>query len=250
MHYKSLKPSSHSESHTSTKNSAQDIDVLCRANYPNAIKYGKTMWSQNLSLQDRLDLGDAESAAGVGLYRAATTWNATAGDFISWMRRHVRYEVLEASRQATPIPRTAMAKLKELRAVEIALEESCKCSPSASSISKELGITEFELAKLYELRNSAREASELPSADLLGSTIDTIKETNEGNLVDEAMAAFGPLSGDERVVMALYYMEGISFKEVANIFDKRPDAISRVHGRAKDRLVEFLQDEGNTATAV
>lgn len=231
-----------------SRDRSDEISALCSANHSMALKYARTVWARNASLRDRLDASDAESAGGFALYRAAVSWNPKSGEFGPWLRRHVRYEILEAARQAAIVPRSAMAKLKEMREVENVLEEATGKTPTHAEIQAEMGITSREYSELLQLRNSAREASELPIADALHSQTENDSDAIE-SAVAEAMEAFGPLSGDERVIMSLHYFEKVPFRDVARILGKRPDAVSRLHGRAKERLRDFIAEQGATESS-
>lgn len=212
-----------------------EIEEYCRRFYDEAVSYARRLRKSSASLQDRIDAGDTESAAGLGLLRAASSYQPAQGPFGPWMRRHVRYEVWEAARQATLVPRSVMGRLKELRQAEIHLEAEFGRPATPAELAGHLNVDLTELSSLYELRNSAREPSEIDPTVAEAAVAD-----EESTMVSEAMAAFGPLSGDERVVLALHYMEGIPFREVARILDKRPDAVSRIHGKAKATMSDFL----------
>lgn len=220
------------------------VEELCAAYYSKAEAYGRRFWRRNLSLRDRIDLCDAESAAGYGLWRAALSWDESRGDFEPWMKRHVRYEIWEESRQATLVSRSAMQKLKELREAELRFEEQMGRGPNVDELAAELGMSPDQVGHLYELRNLAREPSEFDVA-AAEEAVEAAAEAEER--VAAAMSAFGPLSGDERVVLALHYLEGISFRDVAQILNKRPETISRIHSRAKGLAAQYLNKLGEVA---
>ena len=224
------------------------IASLCADHFDEAVRYGKAIWARSDSLRDRLDQQDALSAAVWGLYRAARTWNPESGPFGPWMRRLIRYEIKEAARQATPVSRAAMRKVKDLAAAQRALIEELGREPSANEIAEFLQVDMSDLGEVVHLQNTAREATdidEIVEADF--TEVDADAET--AALLTEAMEAFGPLSGDERVILALHYLEDVPFREVARVLGKRPDAVSRMHGRAKERLGVWLEAAINEATA-
>lgn len=232
--------SPHHSQMTELEADPNSVEALCSRHYRAAEAYARRLWQQNRSLRDRLDLLDAESAAGYGLLRAAKSWDAEKGEFEPWMRRHVRYEVWEEARQATLVSRSAMKKLKELREAEMALEKAGH-QPTVSAIAEEMAESVDHVSALQELRNIAREPSDLEVAEAMAMAEEATKAEER---VAEAMSAFGPLSGDERVVLALHYLEGVSFRDVARLLNKRPDAVSRIHTRAKDVAAAYLESLG------
>lgn len=219
-------------------------ESLCVTHHAFAVRYAQSLWAKSTSLRDRIDISDAESASGFGLYRAAKSWDPEAGIFRAWLKQHIRYEVWESARQASIVPRSAMVKLKEMREAEVCLEGSLGRTPSNQEVCTFVGITLKEHSKLLELRNTAREAKELVEFDLSGMPgRETGADVSDKSiLVSEAIAAFGPLSEDERVLMTLHYFEEIPFRDVARILGKRTDAVSRLHGQAKSRIRSFIAE--------
>ena len=51
----------------------------------------------------------------------------------------------------------------------------------------------------------------------------------------------GHLSDKERVIVTLYYYEGLSMKEIAKVLNLTESRICQIHGKVVERLKEQLQ---------
>lgn len=213
-------------------------EELCREFFDAAIAYARRLWCSQATLRDRLDLVDVESAAGSGLYRAAKSWDPSAGvPFEAWMRKHVGYEVKEEARAANTVRRAGIRKVRRLDNALRELTAELEREPTREELCAYMGVAEPELDEMYHLRESAREASALD-----GATLPAVEspDPTEAALVEEALSAFGPLTEDQRVIMALHYLEDVPFKEIASLLEQRPDQVSRAHSRARRSIRDWL----------
>lgn len=213
-------------------------EELCSQFFDAAVRYARRLWSSQATLRDRLDLVDVESAAGAGLYRAAQSWDPHAGSpFEVWMRRHVGYEVKEEARSANTVRRAGIKKVRRLDDAQRELTTELEREPTRDELRSHMGVTVTELDEMFHLRESSREASTLDDTAL--PAVEDPDPT-ESALVEEALSAFGPLTEDQRVIMALHYLEDVPFKDIASLLSQRPDQVSRAHSRARRSIRDWI----------
>lgn len=214
-------------------------EELCRTHLSEAIRYACRLWRRDDSLRDRLDITDAESVAASALFRAAQTWDPAVSPFRPWMRKIIGFELMDEARAATAVGRAAMRKLRELAEAERILTADLGREPTSGEVAEFMGIDTDELSARKVLRNTAREAVELEEELEASSVPSEISEH-----LEEALAAFGPLTEDQRVILALHYYEGVPFKNIAEVLGRRPDHVSRLHGQAREGIRRFLENPG------
>ena len=194
-----------------------------------------------------VELDDLISAGVVGLIEAFNSFDAEKGvKFESYASIRIRGAILDELRAVDWAPRSTRAKSRELERAISSLENRLGRSPTEHEIADNLGVTLEEvhqlmddiasstLLSLDELSYGSEDDKPVPLIDTLGmpgqsdALSDLEREEMKGLLVD----SIGLLSEQERLVVALYYYEELTLKEIGQVMELSESRVSQIHTKA------------------
>lgn len=203
-------------------------------------------------LPQTVDTADLVSYGIFGLIDAIDKFDPDRGiKFETYAIARIKGAIIDELRAMDWVPRSVRARAREFEAAYIALENRLKHVPSDAEIAEEMGITLRELqAILTRLSYTSVISFEdiwSPGADHedrtdpLGAIADdraedpvSLFETWE--LKQILAAAIERLPEREKSVIALYYYEGLTLKEVGAVLGVTESRVSQMHTKAVLRL--------------
>ncbi len=203
-------------------------------------------------LPQTVDTADLVSYGVFGLIDAIDKFDPDRGiKFETYAIARIKGAIIDELRAMDWVPRSVRARAREFEAAYIALENRLKRVPSDAEIAEEMGVTPRELqAILTRLSYTSVISFEeiwSPSADHeersdpLGSIADEraedpvrLFETSE--LKQILAAAIERLPEREKSVIALYYYEGLTLKEIGAVLGVTESRVSQMHTKAVLRL--------------
>ncbi len=211
------------------------------------------------SVPNGLDRDDLVSAGVIGLIKAVDQYDPTRDvKFETYAIALVRGAILEMLRDEDWVPRSIREKLKALDKANQKLETEYGRPPSHRELSDYLGYSEQEVSDLlvrvgrtsvYSLDDIVGGSSEGDDhIHFVEMIVDEDADTDdqiEGKELRRVMAAgVDRLPERERLVIALYYFEGLTFKEIGKVLTVSESRVYQLHTQAMGRLRNFLKDEG------
>ncbi|MBI2952331.1 FliA/WhiG family RNA polymerase sigma factor [bacterium] len=194
-----------------------------------------------------VELDDLISAGVVGLIEAFNSFDAEKGvKFESYASIRIRGAILDELRAVDWAPRSTRAKSREMERAISALENRLGRSPTEREIAESLGvplddlhhllddISSTTLLSLDELTYGSDDDKPVPLVDTLGmpgqsdALSDLEREEMKALLVD----SIGLLSEQERLVIALYYYEELTLKEIGQVMELSESRVSQIHTKA------------------
>lgn len=175
--------------------------------------------------------------------------------FEAYARIRINGAVMDELRKSGPISRNRMDKLNRYYESKNRLESSLLRPPNDRELCEDLGITEEDLAEIYEtlhyLSNTSLEAIVFSNE---GEGLE-LKDMLEDRTVDRPEESFLKLEEKDILVQAidrlddryktllnLYYVEELSMKEIGYILDISIPRVSQLHGKALEQLREIMGD--------
>lgn len=231
-----------------------DGDPVARENliltYAPLVKYVAGRLSS--SLPQTVDTSDLISYGVFGLIDAIEKFDMDRGiKFETYAIARIKGAIIDELRAMDWVPRSVRARAREFEAAYVALENRLKRVPSDDEVAAEMGISSRELqailAKLSyasvisfeEMWSGGPERDE--HQDPLGAIADERAEDPvdvfESAEVKEILAsAIERLPEREKTVVALYYYEGLTLKEIGTVLGVTESRVSQLHTKAVLRL--------------
>ena len=184
------------------------------------------------------------------------------------LEREIRFEtfavtrikgsIIDELRSLDWVPRSVRAKAREIEQVNAKLENKLQRAPTDAEMSDALGVTQDEFQEsLVKIANSSVVAlDELwtvsdSSGDQV-SLLDTIPdpaaadpahELDLTDMKDSLADAIARLPEREKLVIALYYYENLTLREIGEVLGVTESRVSQLHTKAVLRLKSKLQGD-------
>ncbi|MBS1713058.1 MAG: FliA/WhiG family RNA polymerase sigma factor [Armatimonadetes bacterium] len=211
-----------------------------------------------------LDREDLVSAGVVGLIKSVDQYDpARDVKFETYAIALIRGAILEMLRDEDWVPRSIREKLKALERAQQKLETSFGRPPTNRELADFLGISDEEVDDLH-VRAGRTNVYSLD--DVIGGSSDgddhihfiemiVDEDANPGGEVEGKdlrrilAAGVDNLPERERLVVALYYFEGLTFKEIGKVLGVSESRVYQLHTQAMGRLRGFMKDQGAAQVA-
>ena len=207
------------------------------------------------SLPPNVDREDLISAGIIGLIKAIDQFDMTRQvKFETYAIALIRGAILEMLREEDWVPRSVRERVKTLERTYLELESNFGRPATEEEVAKELGI---EIDAFHSLLADTGRASLLSLDDIMLSSegnesihladvvFDESSNTAGEVEVKEMQRALGVaierLPDRERLVISLYYFEGLTFKEIGKILGVSESRVYQLHTQAVLRLRGYLQ---------
>jgi RNA polymerase sigma factor FliA len=170
----------------------------------------------------------------------------------------IKGSIIDELRSLDWVPRSVRAKAREIEAAHSKLERELGRTPTDEEVSKalEMSMDDFQEA-LVQISNSSLVAlDELwavsdASGDQVSlldtmrdpSAVDPARELGVSELKDRLAHAISRLPEREKLVVALYYYENLTLREIGEVLGVTESRVSQLHTKAVLRLKARLQSE-------
>ncbi len=208
-------------------------------------------------LPSHVEDADLISYGLMGLIGAIERFEPERGiKFETFAMTRIRGAIIDELRSLDWVPRSVRARAREIETAQAKLEHELQRAPSEAELADKLGCSEEELqSSLLEIANSSVYAlDELwTMSDSSGdsvSLLDTIPDPSaadpqqaldSGEVKERLTEAIGTLPEREQVVVALYYYENLTLREIGDVLDVTESRVSQLHTKAVMRLKTQLQ---------
>jgi RNA polymerase sigma factor for flagellar operon FliA len=208
-------------------------------------------------LPSHVEDADLISYGLVGLIGAIERFEPERGiKFETFAMTRIRGAIIDELRSLDWVPRSVRSRAREIETAQAKLEHQLQRAPTEAELAAKLNMTEEELqSALLEIANSSVYAlDELwtvsdSSGDQV-SLLDTIADDSAAD-PQEALAstevkdllteAISGLPEREQLVVALYYYENLTLREIGEVLGVTESRVSQLHTKAVMRLKSSLQ---------
>jgi RNA polymerase sigma factor for flagellar operon FliA len=180
--------------------------------------------------------------------------------FETYAITRIKGAIIDELRTLDWVPRSVRARAREIERANSKLEHRLRRAPNDEEMAAELkmGLEEFQDALLQISNSSVAALDELwavsdSSGDQV-SLLDTLQDpeapdpaglVDAAELKDRVADAIARLPEREKLVVALYYYENLTLREIGEVLGVTESRISQLHTKAVLRLRSRLQaDEG------
>ena len=200
-----------------------------------------------ISLPRSVEMDDLINAGVVGLIEAYNNFDTGKGvKFETYASLRIRGSILDELRGMDWVPRSTRARSREIERTISSLENELGRAPTEAELADGLGV---ELDEYYHMIDDVSSTSLLSLDELTYGEdddkpvplVDTLRSSDQPsallNLEREEMRdlladSLGELTEQERLVVALYYYEELTLKEIGQVLELSESRVSQLHTKA------------------
>ena len=204
-------------------------------------------------LPPSVDVADLIQAGMLGLLEAASNYAANRGaSFETYAGIRIRGSMIDALRKLDWAPRSVHRKARAVAAAMRAIETETGRDARDGEIAERMGVPLEEYHSIVQDAASCRLTS-LDDATAAGAAAEDVADPFR-DVADEgfrtALAqAIDTLPERERLVMSLYYSDGLNLKEIGVVLKVTESRVCQLHGQAlvrlRSRLTDWRDDDGS-----
>ena len=200
-----------------------------------------------ISLPRSVELDDLINAGVVGLIDAYNNFDVGKGvKFETYASLRIRGSILDELRGMDWVPRSTRARSREVERTISKLEGQLGRSPTEAELADELDVTMEEYYQIMDDVSSAAllsldEMSFGDDDDKPVSLVDNLRSQDQPSALvnlerlemrDLLADSLGQISEQERLVVALYYYEELTLKEIGQVLELSESRVSQLHTKA------------------
>ncbi|NLO97997.1 MAG: FliA/WhiG family RNA polymerase sigma factor [Peptococcaceae bacterium] len=208
-----------------------------------------------ISLPPHIDEEDLLGYGVFGLLDALKRFDPSRGvKFETYANLRIRGAMIDGLRSMDWVPHSARQKVKQVYQHITQLESNLGRTPTMEEIAQHLNISVEELNTVllqeqYMTLVSLEDVNAADNVETNISPLDLIIDPNSQELFNQIekeeqkqilMEAIEKLSEKEKMVIALYYREELTLKEIAAVMRLSESRISQIHSQAILRLRGYL----------
>ena len=184
----------------------------------------------------------------VALVNAAQQYTRKEGaTFATYASIRIKGDIIDHLRKASNLCRTTISMKKRYNKVIIDLQSKLFREPTSEEISKAMGISEVEFRE-WERAFQANSHESLDSvydqySVWFASADDSPEELlNDKDMKEVLKQALQQLSGNEALVIQLYYVEELNVMEIAEVLDVSSGRVSQIKKSAIANLRDGMKN--------
>jgi len=214
-------------------------------------------------LPQNIEQSDLVSYGIFGLIDAIDKFDPGRGyKFETYAISRIKGAIIDELRSIDWVPRSVRAKARAIERAYSKLENELRRSPEDKEVAAELGVTEDELATtlgqisfvgVVALDELLSAGSERGTGATVGDTIaggghDPVEVFESEEMRQVLADAINRMPDRERLVLTLYYYEGLTLAEIGNVLGVTESRVCQIHTKAifqlRSRLSEPLPERG------
>jgi len=205
-----------------------------------------------------VELSDLVNTGVIGLIEAFGNYDSGRGvKFETYAVPRIRGAILDELRALDWVPRSTRAKSREIDRAYSGLEGELGRKPQAVEIAKRMSLTIQELhtamddvhgtniLSLDEVIYREDDNRQVPRIETIvdDKVHNVLGEIEKGELRTFLVVAIDRLTGQEKLVIALYYFEELTLKEIGEVMHISESRVSQIHTRAVAKLRGMVKEK-------
>jgi RNA polymerase sigma factor FliA len=204
-----------------------------------------------------VELSDLINTGVIGLVEAFGNFDPDRGvKFETYAVPRIRGAILDELRALDWVPRSTRARSREIERAVVALENDHCRYPTTREVAKKLGYTINELlAAMGDVSNSTllsldetvyreEDNHQVPRIETVKdkSKVGALGELEKLELRSFLATAMDKLTEQEKLVIALYYFEELTLKEIGEVMSISESRVSQIHTKAVIKLRGMIKE--------
>jgi len=189
-----------------------------------------------------LSYDDLVSAGTVGLVKAARNYDSSGqAEFKTYAYIRIRGAILDELRNFSLLPANIDKQICQATQISTEITNQTGTTPTDEQLAAKMQIS---IDKLYQMFKNAR-AKHFISIDscredspplgfslAAANTLAPEQQFEQNELIDKLTEAIGQLNERQRQIILLYYQQGLTMKQIAEVFDITEPRVSQLHASA------------------
>jgi RNA polymerase sigma factor for flagellar operon FliA len=170
----------------------------------------------------------------------------------------IKGSIIDELRSLDWVPRSVRARAREIERANAALEHKLRRAPTDQEMAEKLGtsVDDFQesltkisnssvvaLDELWTVSDASGDQVSLLDTIQDPNAIDPAQEMDASEMKDRLAEAIARLPEREKLVVALYYYENLTLREIGEVLGVTESRVSQLHTKAVLRLKSRLQAE-------
>jgi RNA polymerase sigma factor for flagellar operon FliA len=210
-------------------------------------------------LPSHVDEGDLISYGLEGLIKAVGRFDPGRQiKFETFAITRIKGQIIDELRSLDWVPRSVRAKAREIEKANMALEHKLQRAPTDQEMAEALDVSleDFHsslvqisnssvvaLDELWTLSDSSGDQVSLLDTLQDHDAIDPVNAVDQTEIKDRLADAIERLPEREKLVVALYYYENLTLREIGEVLGVTESRVSQLHTKSILRLKSRLEDE-------
>jgi len=205
-----------------------------------------------------VEYNDLVNTGVIGLIEAFNNYDPARGvKFETYAVPRIRGAILDELRALDWVPRSTRAKSREIERAVTRLENELGRSPSENELADQMNISTKELVSalgdltsttllsLDELICREDDNRQVPRIETIHTETanNVLADLERSELRAFLIDAISSLSEQERLVVALYYYEELTLKEIGEVMLISESRVSQIHTKSVQRLRSMIRDK-------
>ena len=205
-----------------------------------------------------VELTDLINTGVIGLIEAFGHFDPDRGvKFETYAVPRIRGAILDELRALDWVPRSTRAKSREIDRAVMVLENEIGRVPGRPELAKQMNLTDRELhlaiddvsstnmLSLDEIIYPEDDNRQVPRIETVsdGTSQSGLGEIEKGELRSFLVVAIDRLTDQEKLVIALYYFEELTLKEIGEVMSISESRVSQIHTRAVTKLRVMVREK-------
>ena len=205
-----------------------------------------------------VELDDLINTGAIGLIEAFKNFDHTRGvKFETYAVPRIRGAILDELRALDWVPRSTRAKSREIERAYNVLENELGRPPEKHELARQMKITVEELhmaigdvsstgiLSLDEVVYREDDNRQVPRIETIvdKSVSSILGDIEKGELRSFLVVAMDRLTDQEKLVIALYYYEELTLKEIGECMSISESRVSQIHTRAVSKLRGMIREQ-------
>lgn len=208
----------------------------------------KVAFSMKKKLPKEIELNDLIQSGMIGLLEAKNNFDSEYGvNFHQFALLRVRGAMIDFLRKNSWLSRESNKSTKMISNTKEKLERQGLSNPSSEQMSKEMGV---DLDVYYKMTETSSHRKMMDINDYLEwLSIADEKPMEETLFLDQMKGKVNLIiqsfESREKIVLSLYYNEGLTFKQISEILDLTEARICQIHAQLISKIQKRLKVEEN-----
>jgi RNA polymerase sigma factor for flagellar operon FliA len=204
-----------------------------------------------------VELSDLINTGVIGLIEAFGNYDTERGvKFETYAVPRIRGAILDELRALDWVPRSTRAKSREIDRAVVSLENKLGRQPENTELARQLNMT---MTELYTTLDDVSSSNILSLDEIIYPDddnrqvprIETVTDLNKHSILGEIekgemrsflVVAIDRLTAQEKLVIALYYYEELTLKEIGEVMSISESRVSQIHTRAVMKLRNMVRE--------